>query len=95
MSGCSCSAGVKGGWQPGSGGEQLLEGVEFVDAPLGGGVQVGLHDREVDQSLQGAPPEVRCWTLTGRTALSASLLVLSRYRDKTNYADVRVMPMSA
>ena len=46
MSGCSCSAGVKGGWQPGSGGEQLLEGVEFVDAPLGGGVQVGLHDRE-------------------------------------------------
>jgi hypothetical protein len=32
-----------------------VEGVEFVDAPLGGGVQVGLHDREVDQSLQGAP----------------------------------------
>ena len=32
-----------------------MEGVEFVDAPLGGGVQVGLHDGEVDESLQGAP----------------------------------------
>ncbi len=47
----SYSAGVECWWQPGSGGEQLLEGVEFVDAPFGGGVQVGLHDREVDQSL--------------------------------------------
>ena len=43
------------GGQPGAGGEQLLEGVEFVDAPLGGGVQVGLDDREVDEPLQGAP----------------------------------------
>jgi hypothetical protein len=28
-----------------------------------------------------------------RSALSAALLVLSRYRDKTNYVDVPVMPM--
>jgi hypothetical protein len=27
------------------------------------------------------------------TSLSAALLVLSRYRDNTNYADVRVIPM--
>ena len=32
-----------------------MEGVEFVEAPFGGGVQVGLDDREVDEPLQGAP----------------------------------------
>jgi len=41
------------------------------------------------------PPEVRCCTLTGRTARSAQLLSLSRYRNNDNYADVSVMPMSA
>jgi len=47
----SYSAGVSAGGSQGPGGEQMLEAVEFVDAPFGGGVQVGLHDREVDQSL--------------------------------------------
>ncbi len=51
----SYSAGVECWWQPGSGGEQLVEGVEFVEAQLGDGVQVGLDDGEVDESLQGAP----------------------------------------
>src|SRR5450755_1600192 len=48
-------AGCEGGREPGSGGEQLAEGVEGVDAPLGGGGQAGLNDRELGQSLQGAP----------------------------------------
>jgi hypothetical protein len=30
------------------------------------------------------PPEVRCCTLTGRTARSAQLLSLFRYRNNTN-----------
>jgi hypothetical protein len=33
----------------------LAECVEFVDAPLGGGVEVGVHEGEVNESLQGAP----------------------------------------
>ena len=33
----------------------MLEGLEFVDAPLGGGVEVGVHEREVGESLEGAP----------------------------------------
>jgi len=44
--------------------------------------------------VRQAPPEVRCWILTGRTARSAVLLVLSRCRDNTNYADVAVMSMA-
>ena len=36
-------------------GEQAAEGVEFDDAPFGGGGQVGLDDREVGETGQGAP----------------------------------------
>jgi hypothetical protein len=33
----------------------LAEGVEFVESPFGGCVQVGLDDGEVGEALQGAP----------------------------------------
>ena len=33
----------------------MAEGVEFVESPFGGGVQVGLDDGEVGEALQGAP----------------------------------------
>lgn len=29
--------------------------MEFIDAPFGGGVVVGVHEGEVDESLEGAP----------------------------------------
>jgi hypothetical protein len=32
-----------------------VEGVEFVDAPFVGGVEVGRHGGEVGESLQGSP----------------------------------------
>ena len=51
----SYSAWANRGWQPGAVGEQLGEGVERVDAPFGGGGQVGVDDREVGESFQGAP----------------------------------------
>jgi len=35
--------------------EQVAEGVEFADAPFGGGGQVGLDEREVGESFDGAP----------------------------------------
>jgi hypothetical protein len=41
------------------------------------------------------PPELRCWTFTGRIVRSASLLSLCRVLDNTNYPDVAVMPMFA
>jgi hypothetical protein len=43
------------GREPGAVGEQHGEGVEGVDAPFGGGGQVGLDDREVGQAGEGAP----------------------------------------
>jgi hypothetical protein len=44
------------GWgKPWPGGEQLTQGIEGVDAPLGGGGQIGLHHGEVGESGQGAP----------------------------------------
>src|ERR1019366_3306903 len=51
----SYSAWANRGSQPGAVGEQLGEGVERVDAPFGGGGQVGVDDREVGESFQGAP----------------------------------------
>ena len=35
--------------------EEVAEGVDFADAPFGGGGQVGLDDREVGEPLEGAP----------------------------------------
>ena len=43
------------GWHPGVAVEQVAEGVEFADAPFGGGGQVGLDEREVGESFDGAP----------------------------------------
>src|SRR5271165_6957444 len=37
--------------------------------------------------VRQVPPEVRCWTLTGRTSRSA----LSGYPDKADYAEFGVM----
>jgi hypothetical protein len=55
---CSGSGGVWWGecWrQSGAGGEELAEGVEFVDAPFGGGGEVGVDEGEVGEAVQGAP----------------------------------------
>ena len=49
------SGGLEPGWLPGVAFEQVAEGVEFGDAPFGGGGQVGLDDGEVGEPLQGAP----------------------------------------
>ena len=35
--------------------EQVAEGVEFADAPFGGGGQVGLDEREVGEAGEGSP----------------------------------------
>jgi hypothetical protein len=43
------------GWYPGVAVEQAAEGVDFAEAPSGGGGQAGLDDGEVGQSLEGAP----------------------------------------
>jgi hypothetical protein len=43
------------GREPGAVGEQHGEGVEGVDAPLGGGGQAGLDDGEVGEAEEGAP----------------------------------------
>jgi hypothetical protein len=45
----------EGWWQPGAGGEELLQGLEFVSPPCGGGVEVGVDDGEVGESFEGAP----------------------------------------
>ena len=47
--------GFEAGWYPGVAVEQVAEGVEFADAPFGGGGQVGLDDGEVGESVEGAP----------------------------------------
>jgi hypothetical protein len=44
LRGCGC------GWEPGSAGEEHGEGVEGVDAPFGGGGQVGRDDGEVGEA---------------------------------------------
>ena len=62
-SGACCGVGVLGvlsgwfqaGWYPRVPVEQGAEGVEFADAPFGGGGQVGLDDGEVGESFDGAP----------------------------------------
>ena len=57
--------------------------MEFVDAPFGGGVEVGVHDREVDESLEGAP------------ATAGGALLHLDWSDRAFGAVVRVMPISA
>src|SRR5215468_10829572 len=47
-------------WEPGSGGEQLGECVEGVDAVFGGGGEVGPDDGEVGEALEGAPGAATC-----------------------------------
>ena len=47
--------GCEGRREPRAGGEELFQRVEFVQAPLADGRQVGLDDSEVDQPLEGAP----------------------------------------
>jgi hypothetical protein len=54
LSGCG-AVGCEGRGEPRAGGEELLQRVEFVQAPLADSRQVGLDDSEVDQSLEGAP----------------------------------------
>src|SRR5450756_1690614 len=49
------SGGFESGWHPGMAVEEVAEGVEFADAPFGGGGQVGLDDGEVGESLDGPP----------------------------------------
>src|SRR5580698_5856979 len=49
------AAGFGCGWYPGGAVEQVAEGVEFADAPFGGGGQVGLDDGEFGQAFDGAP----------------------------------------
>src|ERR1700730_8598832 len=43
------------GRHPGVAIEQVAERAELADAPFGGGGQVGLDEREVSESLDGAP----------------------------------------
>ena len=43
------------GRKPRSACEELAEGVEFAEAPFGGGGQIGLDDREVGEAVEGAP----------------------------------------
>jgi len=38
-----------------AGGEEFAENVQFVAAAFGGGVQIGLHDAEVNGALQDSP----------------------------------------
>ena len=40
---------------PGVSAEEAAEGVDLRDSPFGGGGEVGLDDREVGESFQGAP----------------------------------------
>src|SRR5450756_2563441 len=54
-SGPVLSGGFESGWHPGVAFEEVAEGVEFADAPFGGGGQVGLDDGEVGESLDGPP----------------------------------------
>ena len=62
-SGACCGVGVprvlsgwfQAGWYPRVALEQGAEGVEFADAPFGGGGQVGLDDGEVGEPVDGAP----------------------------------------
>ena len=49
------SGGFEAGWYPGVAVEEVAEGVEFADAPFGGGGQVGLDEREVGESFDGPP----------------------------------------
>ncbi len=49
------SSWFKAGWEPCMAVEQVAEGVEFAEAPFGGGGQVGLDDGEVGESFEGAP----------------------------------------
>ena len=51
----SYSAGGEVGWQPGAGGEQFDEGLVFVFSPFGGGGEVGVHEGEFGEPVQGAP----------------------------------------
>ena len=53
--GATSSGGFEAGWYPGSAVEQVAEGVEFAEAPFGGGGQVGLDDREAREALEGSP----------------------------------------
>src|SRR3984885_14873145 len=48
-------AGLGCGREPGVAGEQAGQGVEGLDAPFGGGGQVGADDGEVGEAEQGAP----------------------------------------
>jgi hypothetical protein len=44
-----------GGGEPCAAVEQVAEGVEFAEAPFGGGGQVGLDEREVREPVDGPP----------------------------------------
>ena len=49
------SGGFEAGREPGVTVEQVAEGVEFADAPFGGGRQVGLDEGELGESFKCSP----------------------------------------
>src|ERR1019366_3938042 len=51
----SWARGFECGREPCLAGEQSAERVELVDSPFSGGGQVGLDERELGETLQGAP----------------------------------------
>ena len=53
------SGGLEAGREPCAAVEQVAEGVEFADAPFGGGGQVGLYEREVGEPVDGPPAASR------------------------------------
>jgi hypothetical protein len=46
---------LEAGREPGVATEEVTEGVEFADAPFGGGGQVGLDEGELGESFEGPP----------------------------------------
>jgi hypothetical protein len=53
------SGGFEAGREPCAAVEQVAEGVEFADAPFGGGGQLGLYEREVGERVDGPPAASR------------------------------------
>ena len=49
------SGGFEAGREPCAAAEQVAEGVEFADAPFGGGGEVGLDEREVGEPVESPP----------------------------------------
>ncbi len=67
------SGGLSRGRKPGADSEQLDEHVEGVQSPFGGGRQIGLHNGEVDQALEGAPAAAALAWIFRRSATAGAL----------------------